>query len=467
LKTDIDYMKAPKYLTVHTHFYQPPRGNPFDESPLIEPSAAPFRNWNERITAECYKPNADVGNLRRVSFNLGETLAGWLADNAPDTYAEFIASDRQNREQYGVGNGIAQPMHHTILPLATREDKVTQVRWGKAVFAYRFGHETTGMWLPEMAVDLETLEVLAEEDVEWTILSTNQVVDRSAGAGPYTVHLPSGKTMTVFVRDEDLSNYIAFNLGHLGGAGRWAKEVLQPRLEEAGPLTLIASDGETFGHHWPGEHQFLHWLLTVEAERAGYQVTTLARFARDNHPATPLQLRERTAWSCMHGVARWSTGCDCTQGNSSWKKILRSAMEDLRVQIDGIYQDEVRSKTTVDPIALRDAYIDVVLEKVPPERFLSANGVDLPTSDAQHILKLVEAQFYRQRMFASCAFFFAEQESLSTRYGIANASYAIQLTQEATGIDLLDRFRSNLEAVQNKPQPHAMSSNGSLILEPS
>ena len=268
-------MTAHQFLSVHCHYYQPPRGNPFSREPLIEADAAPYRNWNSRITAECYEPNGKAGNYGLVSFNLGETLAAWLSENAPATYRYFIEADARNVAEFGVGNGIAQPMDHTILPLARLADKQTQVRWGKTVFAYRFGRPTTGMWLPEMAVDFETLEVLVDEGIEWTILTERQVIGIHVGAGPYWIVLPSGRKIKIFLREEGLSNDIAFNLGRFGGAGRWARQVLGPRKKEAGELTLIATDGETFGHHWPGEEQFLRWLLTYEAHAAGYEITSL------------------------------------------------------------------------------------------------------------------------------------------------------------------------------------------------
>ncbi len=437
-------MTDTKYLCIHGHFYQPPRGNPFSNEPLVEHDAAPFRNWNERITHECYAPNATIGNFDLISFNIGGTLARWLAENAPETYRRIIEADAKHLRRYGVGNAVAQPVHHVILPLVRYEDKVTQVMWGMAAFEHRFGHAAQGMWLPEMAVDLETLEVLAAQGVEWTILTESQVEGKGAGAGPYWVRLPSGGRIKVFVRDERLSNDIAFNLGHFGGAGRWARAVLVPRRREAGALTLIATDGETFGHHWPGEEQFLYWLLTYEARAAGYEVITLNRYARMVEPRGEVTVKEDTAWSCQHRLARWVTGCACTPGDSSWKGALRLAFDNARAELDDIYQDFVRRLDGVDAFALRNAYIEVVLGRIPREAFLASQSVSADGDTAERLLTLVEAQFYRQRMYTSCTFFFAELDTHSTVYGIANAAYAIKLTREATGIDLSAQFRRDL-----------------------
>ncbi len=437
-------MSESQFLSVHCHYYQPPRGNPFSPASLVEADAAPYPNWNARITAECYEPNGRSGNYKLVSFNVGETLAHWLAEHAPDTYRYFIEADAENRKQFGVGNGIAQPMDHTILPLARRSDKQTQVRWGKVVFNYRFDRPTSGMWLPEMAVDTDTLEVLVDEGIEWTILTERQVEGEISGAGPYWVELPSGKRIKVFLRDESLSNDIAFNLGRFGGAGRWARQVLGPRKKDAGELTLIATDGETFGHHWSGEEQFLHWLLTYEAHAAGYEITSLARYAREVEPKSKLKLRENTSWSCEHGVARWSTGCSCTAGDSTWKGALRRAFDNLRFELDEVYLDEAKHLGVDDPQRLREAYIKVELGLLPSEQLLQDQEIDLPPDDSLRLRTLIEAQFYRQRMYSSCAFFFAELDSHSTHYGIANASYAIMLTQKATGTDLHSTFRREL-----------------------
>ncbi len=445
-------MAHANYLCVHCHFYQPPRGNPFNHEPLAEPDAAPFQNWNERITAECYTPNATIGNFDRISFNVGETLAKWLAANAPETYQRIIQADVNHREQYGMGNAIAQGMHHTILPLSRREDIVTQVQWGKRVFEYRFGRPTQGMWLPEMAVDSDTLEVLAEQGIEWTILTSSQVRGMLRGAGPYWINLPDGKRFKVFIRDEALSNDIAFNLGHFGGAGRWSREVLVPRRRDAGRLTLIATDGETFGHHWPGEEQFLHWLLKYEANAAGYEVTSLARYAEAVEPIGEVELVDNTAWSCNHGLARWATGCACTPGESRWKGAVRRALDNVRFELDAIYRDYVEEVGGVDPLALRNAYIDVVLGTVTPDKFLEAQGVVLGGDKAASLLKLVEAQFYRQRMYASCTFFFADLTALTTLYGIANAAYAVRLTKEATGIDCAGDFRRDLSIATERDE---------------
>ncbi len=239
---------------LHTNFYQPPRGNPFADDELgVEPGAEPHRNFNEKVTAECYALNAELGNFELVSFNLGSTLAHWLEQNAPDTHQRIVAADRANVEKWGAGNAIAQPLHHTILPLCSTRDEVLQVRWGLMSFEHRFGRPAEGMWLPEMAVDLETLQVLHDHGVKFTLLSQAQVRGADEGGGPYWIKLPSSGRLAVFVRDDYHSVQLAYGLRTLGGAGRWARGTLGPLKKNVGRMILLALDGETFGYHHPGE----------------------------------------------------------------------------------------------------------------------------------------------------------------------------------------------------------------------
>jgi alpha-amylase/alpha-mannosidase (GH57 family) len=188
-------------VAIHGHFYQPPRENPFTGEVPAEKGAEPYHDYNARITAESYRPNAFAGNLDRISFNIGPTLIGWLDRHDHETYRRIQEADRVHRQARGVGNAIAQSAHHTILPLARRRDKITQIKWGIASFIQRFGRQPRGLWLPEMAVDLVTLEILSRRGLSFTILSEEQVQGGVQGdAGPYRVRLPGGGFFAVFVR---------------------------------------------------------------------------------------------------------------------------------------------------------------------------------------------------------------------------------------------------------------------------
>jgi hypothetical protein len=441
---------ADHYLCVHAHFYQPPRGNPFDDGDVpLEEGAEPYRNFNEKVTAECYAPNAALGNFQLLSFNLGATLARWLEFHAPETYAQIIAADRAHVEQYGVGNAIAQPAHHTILPLCRRRDKRLQVRWGQMSFEHRFGRPAEGMWLPEMAVDLETLQVLHECGIKFTVLSQSQFKGANDGAGPYWVELPSGDQMAVYSRDDWHSNQLSFNIKAQGGAGRWARNTLAPLRKSFPRFMLIATDGETFGHHHVGEEHFLHWLLAYEANSVGFEITTLGRDLRDNPPKQTLEINENTAWSCWHGLNRWSNGCECTAGDTRWKPALRSAVDHLAARLNESYVDFMR-ELGVDPWRIREEYFRVKLGQLSDTQFLREFGQqNLPAAKAQALLDMLLSQFHQQRMYVSCTFYFEDLSRPEPRYGIANGLRAIRLVAGATGEDHTLAFRNDLELARS------------------
>jgi hypothetical protein len=432
-------------LCVHGHFYQPPRMDPFTNHIPRELDAAPYANWNERIAAECYTPNAKAGNFERISFDLGGTLARWLDEHAYDTYERIVVAERRYGEIYGVGNGLAQPVHHTILPLARRRDKICQVRWGIASFEHRFGHRPEGMWLPEMAVDYETLEVMAAQGIRFTILSDEQVHgDLNAQAGPYRVRLPGGGDIAVFIRDRHLSNALSFQMPDPAHVDDWLWNQVEWRCYRGG-LVLIATDGETFGHHQRQGVEALSLILEAGSAHA-YELTTLGLYLRDHPPQAELEVIENTAWSCQHRLDRWTVGCDCTGGDSRWKGALRRALDNLACNLDTAYRCEAE-RLGVETWPLRDAYIAVVLGQTDGPALLDEYNLGhLSSEKSQRLLALLEAQFYRQRMYASCTFFFGELERLEPRYAIANAARALALTRYATGDDLTRGFRRDLKA---------------------
>jgi len=436
------------HLCIHGHFYQPPREDPFTGRIPREPSAAPYANWNERITAECYEPNVKAGNFAGISFNLGGTLASWLDDYAPRIYEAIIAAERAYQDANGVGNALAQSVHHTILPLARRRDKICQVRWGIASFEHRFGHRPEGMWLPEMAVDYETLEILAREGLRFTVLSDEQVYgDLEAGGGPYRVALPNGGEIAVFVRDRHLSNDISFGMPDSAYVDDFLREHLAWRCNRGG-LYVVATDGETFGHHHRQGVEVLRRILAAGKQHR-YNLTTLGLYLRQHPPDVEINIIENTAWSCSHGLDRWLVGCGCTAGDSRWKGALRRALDNLACDLDRIYVCEAQ-QLGFEPWALRDRYIDVVLGRVSQEAFLSRNGLGaLMSQESRRLLYLLEAQYHRQRMYISCTFFFGDLDRYEPRYAIANAVRALALTRYATDDDLSHGFRRDLAVVKS------------------
>ena len=433
-----------KSFCIHGHFYQPPREDSFTGVISPEKGAEPFANFNAKINAECYRPNAELGNFEALSFNLGPTLAAWLEGHDPLTYQRIVQADRRNRAAYGAGNALAQPYHHTILPLATRRDKEMQIIWGMADFRHRFGHEPLGMWLPEMAVNQETLEVLASQGIAFTILSPHQARGQLNGAGPYRVRLPRGREIAVFFRDEALSNRLAFSSDLANSAKDFAGNCLSDVHGLSEGLRLVATDGETFGHHHRGGELFLYNLLYEEAPSSGYEVSFLARYLQKHPPRAEVEIVDDTSWSCGHGVARWREGCTCTSGESRWKRHLRAALDRLAQEMDALYQDEVE-RWEADPWQLRAGYIRVALGEMEGRAFLAQQAAGkLTEEEAKRILTLLEAQYYRQAMYTSCGFFFEDLSRLEPRYVIAYAAKAIHLVKEATGTSLKEGFKRDL-----------------------
>jgi alpha-amylase/alpha-mannosidase (GH57 family) len=435
------------YLCIHGHFYQPARGNPITTEIGDEESAAPYRNWNERVTAESYRPNAEVGNFERMSFDVGEALMRWLQDYDPATYTKIIDSNRHHVREHGVSNALARPYYHLVLPLSRLRDKRTMLHWGRHTFQYRFGAEPTGVWLPELAFDLETLQAVKAAGFTYTILSQSQV-DGHLEGGPYWVDLENGEQLAVFVRNDSLSNDLSFNISGVGGAGHWARSVLGSRGTRGGRLTLIAVGGETFGHHHLGEEQFLKWLLEREASAVGYKVVTLNQYLRDNPPTDTITVRPFSSWSCPHGVARWVTGCGCTAGNSTWKGALRRALDNTSADLAELYQDVVRP-FGVNPWALRDGFISVILGEVDGSTYTQEMLGTLTTEQEKRVIGLLEAQSNLLRAYNSFTFFYEDLDRAEAYYALSNAAYAIHLAKEATGSDLARRFRNELTLVQS------------------
>jgi hypothetical protein len=436
----------PPYVAIHGHFYQPPREDPFTGEMPRERGAEPYHDFNEKITAECYHPNAEAGNFDRLSFNIGPTLIQWLARYQSATYDRILQADQVYRPTPGTGNAIAQPVHHTILPLARRRDKITQIAWGISSFWQRFQRQPRGLWLPEMAVDLPTLQILSEHGLSFTILSEEQVRgDLRLGAGPYRVRLPDGGYFAVFVRDRILSNQLSFDMAHIADGRKW----LEWNLRARNTLTLIATDGETFGHHQRNGVQVLSDLLHADA--ASYNVTVLTDYLRTHPPTVEIEVNERTTWSCNHGLARWDTGCSCTPGDSSWKPILRSALDLLADELDALYQYETR-RLLVNPWRLIEHYIDVVLGNVQAATLVREMAVgQLTGAQEERVAQLAQAQLHRQRMFSSCGWFFEQLDRSEPRYVVAQAMRAVQLVKQATGIDLGPNFREALCAARCGP----------------
>ena len=434
-------------LCIHAHFGQPPRENPFTGTIPREPEAEPYHDYNDRVHSECYRPNAELGNFELISFSMDPHLAHWLRTAHPITHEQIVAADRYHRNAFGVANGLAQTYNHTILPLATYRDKVTQVAWGIADFGRRFGHRPAGMWLPEMAVDAETLEVLADQGLEYTILCPHQVccadADPAQSCGPYYVQLAHGRRFTVYLRNEDISNRLAFDRGFTSNANSFVHYCRATMRGDHG-LLVLATDGETFGHHLPRRQYFLRSLLRSAAPGVGFRITTPAEYHATQSSLRRAELVQDTAWSCAHGISRWSTGCACATGDQGWKTRLHTALDRLAGAVDALYQSECR-RWIDHPWVLRDSYINVILAKTSGQQLLDQfSSAPIPSHDAVRLLLLLEAQRHRLAMYASDGWFFDDLSRIEVRSNLGHAALAVELTSQATGIDLTSDLRSDL-----------------------
>ncbi|PWR75235.1 DUF3536 domain-containing protein [Methanospirillum stamsii] len=485
-----------KYICVHGHFYQPPRENPWLEEIEIEESAYPFHDWNERVTAECYAPNASsrilgsdkkiiniVNNYAKISFNFGPTLLSWLEQHNKDVYRAILNADKESQNNFsGHGSAIAQAYNHIILPLASYNDKKTEILWGIKDFIYRFERMPEGMWLPETAVDIESLEILAELGIKFTILAPHQAKrirkisqetwlnitqDTLDIFRPYLCILPSSKKISIFFYDSGIANEVAFQ-NILENGDLFADRLIRrfPDSHESSELLSIANDGETYGHH----HRFADMALAyalkkIELERVA-SITIYGEYLDKFPPEYEVSIAENTSWSCIHGVKRWEDDCGCRAmyaclitdtsvcypialqdknslknikpWNQQWRKPLRDAMNWLHSQLNQLYEKEMESLFQY-PFTVRDDYIDILIDRSPEKiiRFFNSHAKrNLSHDEIVRSIKLLEIQKNLLFMQTSCGWFFDDLAGIETVQVMMYACRAMHLLRDIIGIDL-------------------------------
>ena len=491
-----------RYLCIHAHFYQPPRENPWLEAVELQESAHPYHDWNERITAECYAPNsasrildADgriaqiVNTYSKISFNFGPTLLSWMQTNARMVYGAILEADAASRERFsGHGSAIAQVYNHMILPLANRRDKQTQVQWGIRDFQHRFGRAPEGMWLAETAVDIETLEVLAEAGIKFTILAPHQAARvRTLNEFPnaewqdvgganidpamvYLQRLPSGKTINLFFYDGPISRAVAFE-GLLSNGENFAQRLLSGFSDEreGAQLMHIATDGETYGHHHAhGDMALAYALHHIESNQQA-RLINYGEFLEKFPPTHEVEIAENTSWSCAHGVGRWCSDCGCNSGGHAgwkqkWREPLRNALDWLRDTAAPLYEREA-SNLLRDPWAARDEYVRVLMEETPEAitAFFEAHASHrLGMEERTRALMLLELQRHAMLMYTSCGWFFDELSGIETVQVLQYAGRAVQLAQQLFGDHIEEEFMQRLESAQSNLPEHG---NGRQIYE--
>lgn len=487
-----------RYVCVHGHFYQPPRENAWLETVEIQDSAAPYHDWNERITAECYAPNGAsrilntedkivriINNYSRISFNFGPTLLSWLKDKAGRTYQTIRDADRASQKRFGGhGSAMAQVYNHIIMPLANTRDRLTQIRWGIADFESRFGRKPEGMWLAETAVDKETLDLMAQEGIRFTVLAPHQCahvrpltksddgkppewvempnasVDTTQ---PYRIALNESRSIAVFFYNGPLSRAVAFE-GLLDSGINFARRLLTGFRKDTthAQLVHVATDGESYGHHHKHGEMALSYALQWLEQNSDARLTNYGDFLEKFPPTFEAEINEDSSWSCIHGVERWRSNCGCNSGrfewNQKWRTPLRESLDWLR-DVTAPLAEAVAKPLLKDLWAARDAYIRVILDRTAKsvQQFLDAHATHPLTPDERtRVLQLMELERHAQLMFTSCAWFFDEISGIETVQVISYAARVLQLAAALfgdNGVVLEAEFLTRLqEAKSNIPE---------------
>jgi len=490
-----------RFVCIHGHFYQPPRENPWLEWVELQDSAYPYHDWNERITAECYTPNNAsrildperriieiVNNYSKISFNFGPTLLSWMQRHKPDLYQSILDADRESQKSFsGHGSALAQVYNHMIMPLANKSDKRTQVIWGIKDFEYRFGRKPEGLWLAETAVDLETLDLLAECGIAFTILAPRQASKvkkigamswkwRDVGEGridpkmPYLCRLPSGRNITLFFYDGPISQELAYGNILISGEN-FSKRLLSAFVadQEHPQLVHVATDGETYGHHHRYGDMALAYCLYLLEDKKLAKVTIYGEYLEKHPPTHEVEIFENSSWSCVHGVERWRVNCGCNSGmqdswNQNWREPLRESMDWLRDAIIPLYEKGM-AKYVRDPWEVRDSYIEVILNRSPEsvESFIGCHALRKLSNDEKvKVLSLLEIQRHAMLMYTSCGWFFDEISGIETIQVMQYAARALQLTRDVTGVNLEHEYVKKLEGASSNI-PHLQ--DGARIFE--
>ncbi len=470
-----------RFVCIHGHFYQPPRENPWLETVELQDSAAPYHDWNERICAECYAPNGAarivneknqikriVNNYARISFNYGPTLLSWLKENAPRAYRMILDGERRSRKTFhGHSSAMAQVYNHIILPLASRRDRVTQIRWGIADYESHYGAPPEGMWLAETAADTDSLELMAQHGIKFTVLAPHQckrirpieqAVAAKAGARPagdesgaewtdtanatvdttrpYLVRFESGVSIAVFFYDGPSSRAIAFEGLLNSGESYVARLKAAFKPSEDPQLVHVATDGESYGHHHRHGEMALAYALRQIEQDPTVNLANYGRFLAQFPPEYEAEIIDNTSWSCAHGIERWRSDCGCNGGkpewNQAWRGPLRQALDELRDALVPL-AEQVGNKLFKDVWLARDGYIQVVLDRsqeTVDEFFRIHSNGKLTVAERVRALQLMELERHTQLMYTSCGWFFDDISGIETVQIIAYAARVLQLAKE-------------------------------------
>lgn len=327
---------ASRHLGVFGHTYQPPR-----EFQLVsQPSgvrADVVAQVNKKIHDECYKPVLiDAGHVPRgMVFSLYGTLREWMKAKKPDDFSRLVENVQElgDQAQWQVmgDSGI-----HLVMPLESRKTQDMLIRAGLKAFEQDMGFRPKGFWLPETAVSRQTLEVLAQNGIEFVVLHSSQVGDMNGHRVAYAnlgrddlkiavLAVDSGISGRVSFEDDETSNAHEFLQKH-----SWRKDI------------TYATDTEFYGHHRKGKDEFLNWV-TREDVQAPYGVVPIdmeIEIANLKESPRYVDVYENTSWSDErgHNLGRWTGDCWCGRDNTeetiAYKKRLWQTISDYGREID-------------------------------------------------------------------------------------------------------------------------------------
>ncbi len=474
-----------KPLIIHGHFYQPPREHPWTEKIPEQPTAKPFHNWNDRIHKECYEANTNspylkgdgtvlkrFNNYEYISFNFGPTLLNWMKTYHPKDFAAIIQGDKNSIKRTGHGNAIAQAYNHTILPLATKQDKECQILWGIEHFTNTFGRAPESMWLPETAINEETIDLLLESGISYVILSPWQAKSYIQEDGtsillnggaipsfePYEIEGSKGSISAMFYHP-DLASEISFG-GILHSADVLYQRILSIGKNQQG-VVHTATDGEIYGHHFRLGNMCLSALIEKIEHSDHLEMTNYGAYLAKNKPTKkaillPGEDERGTSWSCAHGVSRWYKDCGCSTGgqdgwNQEWRAPLRKSFDILSSRMEEIQKQEIPKITDTPIHKIIKEYGRVLTGEFTPRNFCIHLGVTDPSQQFT-LCTLLDGELHRMYAYTSCGWFFAELTDITSVQNIRHALRAIHLYQPFTEKDLIAELKSNLaEAKSNLP----------------
>jgi len=489
-----------KTICIHGHFYQPPRENPWLEYIELQTSAFPFHDWNEKITKECYLPNSAsrlvneenkiidiVNNYSKISFNFGPTLLQWMKKFQKDAYEAIIKSDKKSVRQKNPA-AIAQCYNHMIMPLANYQDKITQIQWGIKDFVYHFKRKPIGMWLPETAVDIPTLEALAKEKIKFTILAEHQVKEIKKISedsfknpdsnlslnSPYLYKLPSGRSILIFIFNGEISFKISFSTLLSNGIDL-AKTLIDKFNKNKNDFQFvnIATDGETFGHHKKFGDMALAACLRF-LQNQNVNIYSYSKYFEESSVLYEIKINENTSWSCAHGIGRWKDDCSCNtgsypNGNQKWRKFLRESLDFIRDELNKKYE-EIFKNYNIDPWEIRNDYINVIIDrsKENVKEFLQRHiNKKISNKEKINLLTSLEIQRHLMLMYTSCGWFFDDISNIETIQILRYAKRALQLAKdqalEQKFLSLLEKAQSNDKLIKNGKIAYEKFVNPSLL----